>query len=139
VLDVATADATIGTAPDSFDSALATGDADGDGIRDLVMTDPGVRDRAGAVYVMPGTGSRLAGEVDLAPTTTAFIGHEVRVTCFDGGDGCTSGEFVGAVFDAGDLTGDGLLDALVTAPTWDTFPGDAMGARAYLVSPASIR
>jgi len=101
------------------------------------MSDPGLHDRAGAIYVMPGTGVRLAGAVDLGPTSTAFIGHDVRVQCLGGGDDCTAGEFVGAEFDVGDQTGDGLVDVLVAAPTWQGTSG--MGTRAYLVSPASIR
>ncbi len=73
-------------------AALATGDLDGDGYREIIAGAPGV----GRVYVIRG-GPSIGGTVDLSTPSTAFF--EIRGSAADG---------VGLSLAAGDLTGHGL-------------------------------
>jgi hypothetical protein len=86
-----------GAAGDQLGAALATGDLDGDGYRDLIMGAPGNT----RVYVIYG-GPALSGSRDLSTTNA-----DVRV----------SGTGIGSVLTAGDVTGDGPYDVLIGAPT----------------------
>jgi len=132
-VDVTAADATLTTSAGSIGSLLASGDVDGDGHLDLVMGDPGRSERKGAVLVIPGHGTRLAQAVEIGVETTAYIGHDVRVTCNNSGEhNCVGPQMVGSRIAVGDLTGDGRADVLANAPIdfW------AAGTKAYLVSPA---
>nr|MDQ5807065.1 integrin alpha [Actinomycetota bacterium] len=95
------------------------GDVNGDGIRDLLVGDPGAnpaqRDRAGTVYVvfgpLPGT------SVDLAD-----MGGDRGIRI----DGAKAGDRLGtAAAAAGDVDGDGFGDILLGAPRNDDEPGTA--------------
>ena len=94
------ADATyriLGAPGDQLGSALATGDLDKDGRRELIIGAPGTN----RVYIIKGSAS-LSGTLDLSTTpaartiTAAGIGH---------------------VLISGDITGDGTYDLMVGAPS----------------------
>jgi len=70
-------------------AALATGDLDGDGFREIIIGAPGV----GAVYVVRG-GAALAGTVDLSTPSAAFF--RIQGSAANG---------VGLVLAAGDMLG----------------------------------
>ncbi|MEI8256381.1 MAG: integrin alpha, partial [Deltaproteobacteria bacterium] len=76
--------------PAHFGTAIATGDVDGDGRDELLVGAPHATvdqtTRAGAVYVLRGSGSGAALTLatstvlrDAAPTVDAFLGRDVRV------------------------------------------------------------
>ena len=123
-------------------SEIAGGDVDGDGARDLVVSDLDAHDLNGAVHVLRGTGSRLSGTVDLAGQGTSYIGRTQRLpNCdFAISPDCTSYELVGHSLAVGDLTGDHRADFLVGAPASAFYsavrgvPGSAPG-HTYLVAP----
>lgn len=95
---VADAVFTITGAPgDRLGSALALGDLDADGYRDLIIGAPG----NGRVYVIYG-GPMLSGTRDLATTAA-----DVRIV----------GTGIGSILAAGDVTGDGIYDMLIGAPS----------------------
>jgi FG-GAP-like repeat len=130
-VETASADATIAASPGSF-STLTSGDLDGDGHLDLVVSDPELANRGGGVIVILGSGDRLGGPIDLG-ASTAYVGHEVRVKCINvNEENCTAGQFVGATMAVGDLTGDGHGDILTNAPTTNGV-GYGLGSLAYLV------
>ena len=130
-VDTASADVTIAASPESV-STLTSGDLNGDGHLDLVMSDPELANRGGGVIVMLGSGDRLSGPIDLG-ASTAYVGHEVRVKCIGvDEENCTAGQFVGATMAVGDLTGDGHGDILTNAPTTNGI-GYGLGSLAYLV------
>jgi hypothetical protein len=87
----------IGAPGDQLGSALATGDLDKDGRRELIIGAPGNN----RVYIIKGSAA-LSGTIDLSTTapaatlTAAGIGH---------------------VLIAGDVTGDGTYDLMVGAPS----------------------
>jgi hypothetical protein len=90
---ITTADATLtitgAPAGARLGAALATGDLDGDGFRDIIIGAPGI----GAVYVVHG-GSSVSGTVDLSTPSSAFF--KIQGSAADG---------VGQVLTAGDLLG----------------------------------
>ncbi len=87
----------VGQAGDQFGSALATGDLDNDGFRELIVGAPG----NGRVYVIKG-GPSLSGTIDLAG------GGAAQVITAPG---------IGRVLTAGDVTGDGIYDLLIGSPS----------------------
>src|SRR5215207_9861841 len=87
----------LGAPGDQLGMALATGDLDKDGRRELIIGAPG----NGRVYIIKGSAS-LSGTLDLATSSAA-------VTLTAGG--------IGGVLIAGDITGDGIYDLLVGAPS----------------------
>ena len=86
----------VGAPGDHLGAALATGDLDKDGRRELIIGAPG----NGRVYIIKGSAS-LSGILDLAATPAA------RTITAAG---------IGNVLIAGDITGDGIYDLLVGAP-----------------------
>jgi len=99
-------------------AALATGDLDGDGFRDIIIGAPGI----GAVYVVLG-GSSVSGTVDLSTPSAAFF--KIQGSAADG---------VGTVLAAGDMLGHAVpnvsagYDLAIGAP----FEGGNTGA-VYMV------
>jgi len=87
----------LGAPGDQLGSALATGDLDKDGRRELIIGAPG----NGRVYIIKGSAS-LSGTLNLATTSAA-------ATLTAGG--------IGGVLIAGDITGDNIYDLLVGAPS----------------------
>jgi FG-GAP repeat len=108
------ADATL-TSTGSF--RVATADLDGDGDRELVLGSPYRRDGNGAVLVLQRDTARLSSG-DPTVGAMAFVGTPQRAKCdvYPGVD-CVRDERVGDDLQIGDLTGDGLADILVNAPT----------------------
>jgi hypothetical protein len=123
-------------------SKIASGDVDGDGTRDIVMTDAGFGGDDGAVYLLHGGATRLAGTIDPSIDGRVYVGTRQR---FDQCDNtsemdCLAHERVGTTLGLGDLRGDGHPSMLVSAPWYnflDAVSGGQFGAisRAYVVSP----
>lgn len=121
---------------------IAGADVDGDGIRDLLVSETGLHDHDGGVHVITGTGARLSGAVDLGIASTTYVGGPERGTrCeYFPLNNCIAHAEVGAYLGAGDLTGDHRADILVSAPT-DGIVTPDLGvhgsslAHVYLVSP----
>ena len=89
----------LGAPGDQLGSALATGDLDKDGRRELIIGAPGTNH----VYIIKGS-STLSGTIDLATNPGA-----AAATLTAAG--------IGHVLIAGDITGDGIYDLLVGAPS----------------------
>lgn len=104
-----TADATLtvlGAPGDQLGSALATGDLDNDGRRELIIGAPGNN----RVYIIKGSAT-LSGTIDLSTTAASATLTAVGI---------------GRVLLSGDITGDGIYDLLVGAPTQNVvfaYPG----------------
>jgi hypothetical protein len=118
--------------------SVGAGDVDGDGLRDIVMGDPGLNEGDGGLHVIRGDGDRLTGEVDLDKVPT-YVGRSFRKPCdFDGN--CILRERVGWLTTLGDVTGDGRVDVLAGAPT-DIYGLETPGSQnigfstIYLLSP----
>ena len=99
----------------SFDyvgTEMFSADVTGDGITDLILgamgADPAGRDRAGAVYVIPG-GSSFGGVIDLANPPASVIQLLGR----------DSNDRLGIWVEAGDVNGDGVDDLLMGADGGD--------------------
>jgi hypothetical protein len=87
--------------------AVAAGDLNGDGLKDLIAADPaatgpGSRAGAGAVYVISG-GTRLLGPISLSTPNVAYL------TIY----GANPGDRLGASLAVGDINSDGIDDLLI--------------------------
>jgi hypothetical protein len=103
-------------------SVSSAGDADGDGLDDILVgapyNDDGGSD-AGKAYLMLAASLGAASEVSLADADYAFVGE-------------AADNYAGtAVAGAGDVDGDGLSDILIGAPWNDD--GGTFAGKAYLV------
>ena len=124
-------------------SRIAGGDVDGDGVRDLIVSDVALRDANGGVHVIKGNGVRLSGDLDLGPLGTTYVGMPQRGTrCkYLHSPDCITHEWLGTDLGVADLTGDRRVDILIGAPT-DEFDTAVLGVHgsglghAYLVSPS---
>ncbi|MCI4644319.1 MAG: Ig-like domain-containing protein [Hyphomonadaceae bacterium] len=128
----------IGDQADDYAGRVITsaGDIDGDGIDDILIsadrTDtPG--DKAGGVYVIYGTDSGFAGEIDLADIETGdgSVGTYIH--------GAAAGDRAGRdAHSAGDINGDGFADIIIGAyqstfdATGDTYD-DHYAGKAFVV------
>ena len=136
-LNTTSADLTaIGSDPgDTFGSALAAGDINGDGIDDLIIgahwadgpgtgscTPSGQGDRcqSGEVYV-------FYGGVSLPPTID-LNGASADLTVL----GAATGDFTGYALAAGDINSDGIDDLIIGAHFADT-PGGEMAGKTYVI------
>ncbi len=108
----------LGAPGDQLGSALATGDLDKDGYRELIIGAPGNN----RVYMIKGSPT-LSGTIDLAATPSA-----AAVTLTAAG--------IGRVLIAGDITGDGIYDLLVGSPSQNVVFGYVGAAGALPSGPA---
>jgi hypothetical protein len=98
----------VGAPGDQLGSALATGDIDNDGIREIIIGAPG----NGRVYIIKGA-TTLSGTLDLSGGTV----NPNKTIAVAG---------IGNVLTSGDVTGDGIYDVLVGVPSQNLaflFPG----------------
>ncbi|HWN99031.1 MAG TPA: integrin alpha [Blastocatellia bacterium] len=101
--------------------ALAAGDINNDGIRDLIVGAPDVdftpqggstREDAGAVYILFGRAT-FASPTIIDTNTTAISQPDVKIF------GANSGDNLGFAVAAGDVNGDGIDDLAIGAPGFD--------------------
>src|SRR5262249_20665992 len=109
----------VGAAGDQLGGALATGDLDKDGHREIIIGAPG----NSRVYIIKGSAS-LSGTIDLGATPGA------AATAFQAAG-------IGRSLMAGDVTGDGIYDVLVGAPTQNVVFG-LVGRSGTIPSGATI-
>jgi large repetitive protein len=105
-------------------SSFAGGDRDGDGYVDLAIGDPGLAEvgantyglqNRGGVLVVPGTGERFTGPIELDRIGQRLLGTIYQDTCEgESGGTCVHGEGAGFSLEAGDLDGDGRSDLVVS-------------------------
>jgi len=107
-------------AGDSSGSAVGSGDINGDGITDLIISaykaDPSSRSDAGSTYVIYGKTSGLTN-IDLASLTAA---QGLRV------DGAAAADWSGWAVGSGDINGDGITDLIIGA--YEADPSSRSGA-----------
>ena len=100
---------------DQAGAALAAGDLDGDGHRDLVVGAPYGGSSRGRVHIVPGGPELLeTGAVTLDVVSSRWL------------DGAAAGDAFGWAIAVGEVTGDGVADLVVGAPLHDA-PWDAEG------------
>ncbi len=115
-----------GAGPTGWMTLAAAGDTNGDGAPDFAIGLPNAGDQRGAVLLMLGDGTRLAGTVDLSARAVTFLGRGTA------GDSRSVPDNAGASIGAGhDVNGDGLDDLIVGAPS--STIGDRAGGRAYVI------
>ncbi len=102
---------------DLFGQSVATGDVDGNYVKDLVIGAPGWGGNTGAVYINFGYGGRKIG-YNNAGTFNGVSG--VRLS------GVTAGDKAGSAVAVADVNGDGFGDVIVGAP--GASPGGLAGA-----------
>jgi hypothetical protein len=108
----------IGAPGDHLGSALATGDLDNDGHREIIIGAPG----SNRVYIIKGSAS-LSGTINLGTTPSAAAATIVAAG-------------IGNVLVAGDITGDGIYDLLVGAPSQNLVFGYVGGTGTIPTTPA---
>lgn len=97
---------TNGTAEDALaGSSLASDDWDGDGIKDLAISAPGIGNNTGVVYVLKGGNPTQATNQDLDTVSNLIILGSLP-----------SGEAGTVITTVGDVNGDKYEDFLITAP-----------------------
>lgn len=102
--------------------AVAAGDLNGDGLADAIVGAPGANKAGmaqafGAAYILLGRAS-LGGVVDLAIAPGQASGPSAVVFGAEA-TGRTVGDQLGAALAAGDVSGDGVDDLIVSAPLAD--------------------
>ncbi|MDQ1680450.1 MAG: hypothetical protein QOI42_1309, partial [Frankiaceae bacterium] len=102
--------------------AVPTGDVNGDGIGDFVISAEGAKGGAGAAYVVFGSAGQ--GSIDLASLGTGGF----RIDAAAAGDALTSSFAAEGSGAAGDVNGDGLADIIVGSSSADTNGTDSGAA-----------
>lgn len=103
------ADASIGNS-----NQVVAADVDGDGVSDLISADRDAREGNGAVRILPGTGTRLAGAISPASFAAAYVGEpQLSSDCDEEKPPCRVPASVGATVSIADLTGDHRPDIIV--------------------------
>lgn len=91
-------------------TAVAIGDVNGDGFRDLILgapsASPGSRQGAGSVFIVYGRTGSLPAKIDLALSNAGVL----RL------DGESAGDAFGRAVAAGNINGDAFADVIVGAP-----------------------
>jgi hypothetical protein len=135
-IDATSAAATLTAAAGQLPNRLLAGDADGDGIRDLIVSDSYLHDGNGGVHLIKGRRERLSGAIDLAgPRVITYVGQPQRVPQCPA-DPCVLPEHAGVGIGLGDLTGDHRPDLLIgAAADYEGVPGPGREVgRTYVVS-----
>ncbi len=109
----------IGAPGDQLGSALATGDLDNDGHREIIIGAPGTN----RVYIIKGSAA-LSGTIDLGATPGAAAA-------------IVSAAGIGRELIAGDITGDGIYDVLIGAPSQNVVFG-MVGSNGTIPTTAAI-
>jgi hypothetical protein len=121
--------------------SIAGADVDGDGVRDLLVSDPEARDGEGVLHVFRGGRDRWSGQLDPAAQATTYIGALQRGSNCEylTTPSCTAHERIFSTGVVGDLNGDHQVDLVIWAPTdqgmWPTLGvhGSSLG-HAHLVT-----